>query len=137
MRGAGTKLVAGLLIVLMAVGSIAMWLVVPFGWIWVVSRQVQSSQPRMGPYVLLLFAIPLSMVAIGKLLGRLNRIYGEVTGTAPEVRVRAAVASIDARRARLEPPARRARRRHRAQRERRARPLRAVVLPVRGLEPPT
>ena len=83
----GTRAAAGLLILLMAVGSVAMWLAVPFGWIWFVSQRVTSSQPSMGSYVLLLFAIPLSMVAIGKGLGRLNRIYGEVTGTAPEVRV--------------------------------------------------
>jgi hypothetical protein len=86
-RGAGTKVLAWGLIALMALGSVAMWLVVPFGWIWIVSRQVRSSQHSMGSYVLLLFAIPLSMFAIGKALGRLNRIYGEITGTAPEVRV--------------------------------------------------
>jgi hypothetical protein len=87
MSGAGTKIVAALLIVVMAVGSVAMWLVVPFGWIWVVSHQVSSSQPSMGSYVLLLFAIPLSMFAIGKLLGRVNRFYGEVTKSTPETRV--------------------------------------------------
>jgi hypothetical protein len=64
-----------------------MWLLVPFGWIWFVSQRVESSQPSMGSYVLLLFAIPISMVVIGKLLGRLNRIYGEITRTTPEVRV--------------------------------------------------
>ncbi len=90
MLGSGspvTKVVAILLIALMAVGSILMWLGVPFLWIYGVSQSVESSQPQMGPYVLLLFGIPASMVVVGKLLGRLNRIYGEVTDTTPEVKV--------------------------------------------------
>ncbi|WP_372790961.1 hypothetical protein [Paraconexibacter sp.] len=83
----GTKLVAVLLIALMAVGSVMMWLGVPFLWIYFVSQSVKSSQPSMGPYVLLLFGIPASMVLVGRFLGRINRIYGEVTNTTPEVKV--------------------------------------------------
>lgn len=87
MLGTGNKAVAVALIGLMAVGSILMWLGIPFAWVYFVSRSVESSQPTMGPYVLLLFGIPTSMVVMGKLLGRLNRIYGEVTHTTPEVKV--------------------------------------------------
>jgi len=90
MLGSGstsTKIAAILLIALMAFGSVMMWLGVPILWIYGVSQSVESSQPTMGPYVLLLFGIPASMVAVGKLLGRLNRIYGEVTHTTPEVKV--------------------------------------------------
>ncbi len=83
----GAKFLAVLLIVLMAVGSVLMWLGVPLLWIYFVSQSVKSSQPSMGPYVLLLFGIPASMVVVGKLLGRLNRVYGEVTNTTPEVKV--------------------------------------------------
>lgn len=83
----GTKIVAVMLIALMGVGSILMWVGVPFLWIWGVSQSVETSQPTLGPYVLLLFGIPASMVVVGKLLGRLNRLYGEVTRTTPEVRV--------------------------------------------------
>jgi hypothetical protein len=82
-----SKVIGLLLIALMGVGSIFMWLGVPYLWIWGVSQSVDTSQPQMGPYVMLLFGIPASMVVMGKLLGRLNRIYGEVTGTLPEVRV--------------------------------------------------
>ncbi len=75
------------LILLMAVGSIVMWLAVPLAWIYGVSQSVESSQPTMGPYVLLLFGIPVSMMIMGKLLGSLNRFYGRVTHTTPEVKV--------------------------------------------------
>ena len=88
MLGTGSKIVAISLIALMAVGSVMMWLGVPYLWIYFVSKSVKSSQPTMGPYVALLFGIPISMVIVGKLLAKLNRTYGRVTQTTPEVRVR-------------------------------------------------
>jgi hypothetical protein len=78
---------AALLIVLMGIGSIILWLGVPLGWIYLVSILYDSSQPNMTAYVMVIFGIPLTMVVVGKLLSRLNRVYGEVTGTAPQVRV--------------------------------------------------
>jgi hypothetical protein len=85
---AGTRLVAVLLIALMAVGSVFLWLGIPFLWIYGASQVVESSQPSMGAYVAVLFGIPVSMVIVGKLLARLNAIYGDLTGTTPDVRVR-------------------------------------------------
>ena len=66
-----------LLILLMAVGSIAMWLVVPIGLVYLASQLQDSSQPSLGPY----------LVVIGKLLGRLDRYYHQVTKTERDVRV--------------------------------------------------
>jgi hypothetical protein len=87
-RTASRQIAAALLILLMAAGSIALWLAIPVGWIYIASQLVKSSQPSMGPYVLVLVGIPVSMVVVGKLLSKLNRVYGEVTGTTPQVRVR-------------------------------------------------
>ena len=84
----GRKLLATLLIALMAIGSILLWLGIPVGWLYLVSRLVKSSQPSMGPYVLLIVGIPASMIVVGKALSKLNRVYGEVTGTTPTMRVR-------------------------------------------------
>jgi hypothetical protein len=85
---AGRRLVAALLIVLMAIGSIVLWLGIPIGWLYLVSRLVSSSQPSMGPYVLVLVGIPTSMIVVGKLLSKLNRVYGDVTNTTPHTRMR-------------------------------------------------
>ena len=84
----GRKLLAALLIALMAIGSILLWLGIPVGWLYLVSRLVKSSQPSMGPYVLLIVGIPASMIVVGKALSKLNRVYGEVTGTTPTLRAR-------------------------------------------------
>jgi hypothetical protein len=81
------KLPAALLILLMAIGSVVLWIGVPLGWIWLASNIVDSSEPSLTPYVMVLVGIPLTMVVVGKGLSQLNRVYGEVTGTTPTVRV--------------------------------------------------
>jgi hypothetical protein len=79
--------VALLLILLMAAGSVAMWVVVPVLWLWLGSRLQKGSQPSLGPYLVILIGIPVSMVIIGKLLVRLDRVYGLVVGAKPQDRV--------------------------------------------------
>ena len=75
------------IIALMALGSVALWIGDPVLWMWITSRLQSGTQAKMGPYVLALFGILLTAIAIGKSLSRLNRLYGEVTGTAPTVRI--------------------------------------------------
>jgi hypothetical protein len=82
-------LVGALLILLMAVGSVLLWIGIPVGWLYLVSQLVDSSQPSMGPYVLVLVGIPATMIAVGKVLAILDRTYGRVTRTAPQVRAQA------------------------------------------------
>jgi hypothetical protein len=72
--------VALLLVLMMAAGSIVMWVGLPLGLIWVASAITDSSQPTMGPYLLILIGLPLGMVAIGKALGALDRVHGRITG---------------------------------------------------------
>jgi hypothetical protein len=81
------RLLGALLIGLMAVGSILLWIGIPVGWLFLVSRLVDSAQPSMGPYVLVLVGIPATMIAMGKVLAILDRAYGRVTRAAPRARV--------------------------------------------------
>jgi hypothetical protein len=87
---AGRRMLAALLIVAMAIGSIVLWLGIPVGWLYLASRIAKSSQPTMGPYLLVLVGIPGSMIAVGKLLSRLDRTYGAVTGVPPAARTQPA-----------------------------------------------
>jgi hypothetical protein len=82
------KLAAIALLALMAIGSVALWLGIPFAWIYGASQVADSTQPTMGPYVMVILGIPISMVIVGKILWSLNRRYGELTGTTPKVDVR-------------------------------------------------
>jgi hypothetical protein len=80
------KPIAILLVVLMALGSVFLWIGIPVGWVWIASRTVKTSQPSFGPYLLVLLATPLSMWLWSKLLFRLNGLYERVTGQTYEVR---------------------------------------------------
>lgn len=75
------------LIALMLLGAIALWIGDPVLWMWITARLQSGTQASMGPYGLMILGIILTAVAIGKALSRLNRFYGEVTGTAPTVRI--------------------------------------------------
>ena len=77
------------LIALMVLGSLALWIGIPVGWLWVGSQVAsESQQTSLGTYLLVLAAIVLSMIAMGKALSKLNQVYGRVTGDEPYVRVR-------------------------------------------------
>jgi hypothetical protein len=82
-----TKPVALFLVLVMALGSVFLWLVVPVGWLYVASHITKTSAPTLGPYLLVIFAIPATMFVVGKLLFRTNSLYERVTGQPPEVRV--------------------------------------------------
>lgn len=73
--------VAGaLLVVVMAIGSIVIWLASPIAWLWIASQMTSSSQPSIGPYLLVLVGMALTAVVIGKGLGKVNRVHMRVTG---------------------------------------------------------
>jgi hypothetical protein len=72
--------VAIVLVLLMVVGSVVMWVGLPLGLIWLASALTDSSQPSMGPYLLILIGLPVGMFAIGKALGALDRAHGRITG---------------------------------------------------------
>jgi prolipoprotein diacylglyceryltransferase len=86
-RAAASFATKAALIALMLVGALALWVGDPVLWMWITSRLESGTQASMGPYGLMILGIVLTAVAIGKALTRLNRFYGEVTGTAPTVKI--------------------------------------------------
>ena len=72
--------VALVLVLLMAAGSVVMWIGLPLGLVWLASALTDSSQPSMGPYLLILIGLPAGMFVIGKALGALDRAHGRITG---------------------------------------------------------
>jgi hypothetical protein len=68
------------LVIVMALGSVVVWLVSPIAWLWIASRMTSSSQPSLGPYLLVLVGMALTAVVVGKFLGIVNRTHMRVTG---------------------------------------------------------
>jgi hypothetical protein len=68
------------LVLLMAVGSVLMWIGVPLGLVYLASKLADSSDPSLGPYLVVLIGLPLGIAAIGKGLGTLDRLHARITG---------------------------------------------------------
>jgi hypothetical protein len=81
------KPAALLLVLIMAVGSVFLWLGIPVLWIWGISQTVDTSQPQIGPYVAIIVGVPVTMYVFGRFLYRMNHLYERVTGQTSEVRV--------------------------------------------------
>lgn len=74
------------LVIVMALGSVLVWLVSPVVWLWIASQLTASTQPSLGPYLLVLVGVVLSAVVIGKFLGMVNRKHMRITGRTPDTR---------------------------------------------------
>jgi hypothetical protein len=79
--GRGT--VSLILVLVMAVGSVAMWIGVPVFWLWLGSQVANSSRPSLGLYAGILVGIVVTMAAVGKLLGVVNRFHMALTDRIP------------------------------------------------------
>jgi hypothetical protein len=82
-RAAGVGLIA-----LMVFFSVLLCPVAPVAWIWLASQLEQSSQPTLGPLVLVLVGLVVSTIIIGKVLANLGRAHARVTGSADMKRLR-------------------------------------------------
>jgi hypothetical protein len=78
-RPAIDRLVLGFLLALMAVGSLALWTVVPLAALWAVSLVDGSAA---GHLLLALFAVPAAIILFGAVLARLNVVYVRVAAAA-------------------------------------------------------
>jgi hypothetical protein len=77
---------AVMLVLLMALGSVIMWIGVPLGLIYLASQIADSSRPSAGPYLLVLIGLPVGMAIVGKCLGYLDRAHQKLTGRLEEGR---------------------------------------------------
>jgi hypothetical protein len=86
------RVVAGIagaaLIVLMVILSVLLCPVAPVAWIWLASQLEQSSQPSLGPIVLVFVGLLVSTILIGKALAMVGRAHAHVAGTADMKRLR-------------------------------------------------
>jgi hypothetical protein len=73
-----------MLVLLMAVGSVVMWIGVPLGLVYVASQLADSSRPSVGPYLLVLIGLPVGMAIVAKCLGTLDRLHSRLTGRLEE-----------------------------------------------------
>jgi type III secretory pathway component EscS len=69
------------LVLLMALGSIIMWVGIPLALVYAASQLADSSAPTLGPYLLVFIGLPIGMAVMAKLLGWLDRVHQSFTRT--------------------------------------------------------
>jgi hypothetical protein len=79
-HSSGTRLSATAIVCGMVIGSITLWIGNPVFWLWLTAR-LQSTQAKMGPYVLMLAGILVTAIVCAKGLGALDRLYLRVMGS--------------------------------------------------------
>jgi hypothetical protein len=82
-----SKLGATVLVLAMIFCSMMLWVGIPVLWLYIGSQLVTSTQPSMGPYLLVGVGILVSVVLDAMLISRLNQAYQRVTKSDGTVRV--------------------------------------------------
>jgi len=65
----------------MLLAALSLWTAVPLGWIYIGSKVSHTQFPSQGPYFVVAVGIIVSVLLVAWLIGRLNRLYEQVTGT--------------------------------------------------------
>jgi len=79
--GPARGLAAGLIFVVMLFAALSLWTAIPLSWIYIGSKISDTQFPSQGPYFVVAAGILVSIVGIAWLIGRLNRLYIQITGT--------------------------------------------------------
>lgn len=80
-HNAARSLAASALFVAMLAAALSLWTAVPLGWVYIGSKLSDTQFPSQGPYAVVAVGILVSVVLVAWLIGRLNALYVEITGT--------------------------------------------------------
>jgi hypothetical protein len=79
--GPARSLAAAFVFVAMLFAALSLWTAIPLGWIYIGSKVSHTQFPSGGPYFVVAIGIVVSVLVVAWLIGRLNRLYIQVTGT--------------------------------------------------------
>jgi hypothetical protein len=74
-------LAASVVFVVMLLAALSIWTAIPLSWIYIGSKVSHTQFPSGGPYFVVAAGIIVSIFLIAWLIGRLNRLYIQITGT--------------------------------------------------------
>jgi hypothetical protein len=79
--GPARALAASFVFLAMLLAALSLWTAIPLSWIYIGSKLSDTQFPSGGPYFVVAAGILLSILLIAWLIGRLNRLYIQITGT--------------------------------------------------------
>jgi peptidoglycan biosynthesis protein MviN/MurJ (putative lipid II flippase) len=65
----------------MLLAAFSLWTLIPLGWVYIASKLAHSQFPSMGPYLIVIVGIIVTVLIDAWLIGRLNDLYVRVTGS--------------------------------------------------------
>lgn len=74
-------LAAAAIFLAMLIAAFSLWTAIPLSWLYIGSKVSETQFPSEGPYMVVTVGIIASIVFIGWLIGRLNQLYINITGT--------------------------------------------------------
>ncbi len=72
---------AAVVFVAMLLAALSLWTAIPLSWIYIGSKVSHTQFPSSGPYFVVAVGIIVSVLIVAWLIGRLNRLYIQITGT--------------------------------------------------------
>ncbi|HXS33833.1 MAG TPA: hypothetical protein VN758_08695 [Solirubrobacterales bacterium] len=79
--GPARGLAASLVFVVMLLAALSLWTAIPLSWVYIASKVSHTQFPSGGPYFVVAAGILISVFIVAWLIGRLNRLYVQITGT--------------------------------------------------------
>ena len=81
MRNFGRNLAASAVFLAMLFAAFSLWTLIPLGWVYIASKLAKSQFPSIGPYMIVIVGIIVTVLIDGWIIGRLNDLYIRVTGS--------------------------------------------------------
>jgi hypothetical protein len=72
---------ASVIFVAMLIAALSLWTAIPLSWIYIASKVSHTQFPSGGPYFVVAAGIIVSVLVVAWLIGRLNQLYIQITGT--------------------------------------------------------
>ena len=79
--GPARGLAASIIFVAMLIAALSLWTAIPLSWIYIASKVSHTQFPSGGPYFVVAAGIVVSVLVVAWLIGRLNQLYIQITGT--------------------------------------------------------
>jgi hypothetical protein len=87
-RNLGRNVAATVVFLAMLLAAFSLWTLIPLGWVYIGSKVSHSQFPSIGPYMVVVIGIIVTVMADAWVIGRLNDLYVRVTGSNKLVQAR-------------------------------------------------
>src|ERR1700753_2909321 len=81
MRNMGRNVAAAVVFLAMLLAAFSLWTLIPLGWVYIASQLAHSQFPSIGPYMIVVVGIIVTVLIDAWIIGRLNDLYVRVTGS--------------------------------------------------------